>query len=86
MLENFTDVWSAGCVFIELFYGRTLLQSDSAHQLIQMIYNFVGPPTADQLREMKLGPEPVRFVRSTDGPTMQRLKRVGFLLSHFFIF
>ncbi|XP_061523259.1 cyclin-dependent kinase 4-like [Phycodurus eques] len=39
------DVWSAGCIFAELFLLKPLFKGSSEAQQLQMIFEFIGLPT-----------------------------------------
>lgn len=48
------DIWSAGCIFIELFVGETLFRANDGPNLLQLIYRTVGMPSKDDLLGMKV--------------------------------
>ncbi|KAF7636417.1 Protein kinase domain-containing protein [Meloidogyne graminicola] len=48
------DVWSAGCIFAELYIGEALFAGTSAYVQLQLIYNKLGTPSADDLKDMQV--------------------------------
>ncbi|KAF7626111.1 Protein kinase domain-containing protein [Meloidogyne graminicola] len=48
------DVWSAGCIFAELYIGEALFAGANAFLQLQLIYNKLGTPSADDLKAMQV--------------------------------
>ncbi|KAI6193119.1 Kinase domain protein [Aphelenchoides besseyi] len=46
------DIWSAGCVFLEMLRGRTFLPGTSTENQLEKIVDCFGLPTAEQVRSM----------------------------------
>ncbi|CAK5128113.1 unnamed protein product [Meloidogyne enterolobii] len=48
------DVWSAGCVFAELYLGEALFKGNSQINQLQFIYTKLGTPTVHDLKCMRV--------------------------------
>ncbi|KAJ8530614.1 hypothetical protein K7X08_023495 [Anisodus acutangulus] len=48
------DLWSAGCVFAELFFGRPLLKGRTEVEQLHKIFKFCGSPSDDYWKKSKL--------------------------------
>ena len=78
---NPPDVWSAGCIFAELFLGRPLFCGEDGAQQLQLIYQMLGTPTAKELRGMHVQED--KFVPANQKSVvwpLEELASVGALL------
>ncbi|XP_061662093.1 cyclin-dependent kinase 6-like isoform X2 [Syngnathoides biaculeatus] len=46
--ESAVDVWSAGCIFAELFLLKPLFRGTSEAQQLKLIFEFIGLPSEDE--------------------------------------
>ncbi len=46
------DIWSVGCIFAELFLRQPLFQGTDNENQLDMIINFLGTPTKEDIAEM----------------------------------
>ncbi|PIC52650.1 hypothetical protein B9Z55_002666 [Caenorhabditis nigoni] len=61
------DIWSCGCVFGELLKGRVFLAGKSSVNQVEVIFDALGPPTNEDLKEMRVS-------NSTSTPIFQNYK------------
>lgn len=46
------DVWSVGCIFGELLLRKPLLPGTDANQQLEIIFNLIGTPSADDIKKI----------------------------------
>lgn len=49
---QFTDIWSAGCVFAELLQGHPIFSGESGVDLLVEIIKILGTPSKEQILHM----------------------------------
>ena len=47
------DMWSLGCIIVELIQGRPLFPASNEVELLGMIYNLMGTPSPSAFERMK---------------------------------
>ncbi|KAF0691977.1 Aste57867_16883 [Aphanomyces stellatus] len=66
--DAMVDMWSVGCVFVELYIGRPLFSGKNEIDQIKRIFDVCGTPTASQWPEHTVLPYSSKFVPETPVP------------------
>eukprot|EP01105_Mastigella_eilhardi_P019911 TRINITY_DN4705_c0_g1_i3.p1 TRINITY_DN4705_c0_g1~~TRINITY_DN4705_c0_g1_i3.p1 ORF type:complete len:290 (-),score=55.90 TRINITY_DN4705_c0_g1_i3:1087-1956(-) len=77
------DMWSVGCIFVELLTGRPLFPGKSEQDQLDLIFNLCGTPTLDANSDRAcVWPEVVDLPlwKLRDWPCYERILRGKFLL------
>jgi len=58
-----SDIWSAGCIFAELFLRKPLFAGDDYIHQMNLIFDFLGTPTGDDLKFVT-NPNALQFIKN----------------------
>lgn len=74
-----SDVWSAGCVFAELYLGSFLFYGKTGPEVLQSIYAVLGVPSAAELKAMHVSEEHFRpaDIQNVVWPNAELLEVLG---------